>query len=304
MAMDRRARERLSTTELAEMGRLVEAYFSSVHRAVTVSGYDVSFADGSHRGLANLAQVLANCDRADWESEIARHFEPSDDDDHPSTWSEAAERVRLRLFRSEAFPPGHPAVTWPVCDDLAAVLMLDGAEQARPLNSGELVDWRVKSELAFDRALHNSVKLEAVETEQKDGENGADLRVLHGGFYTSVNVLVLERHLDGEAPHGAVVAIPNRHVVLFHRIVDAGVMSAVNTMIITAGSFYDQGPGAISPFLYWWQPDRLVTMEARFDGGAVHFDPPEEFTQLVHDLPEAPRHHPERKRRGFFGRNT
>jgi hypothetical protein len=289
---------RLSSHQVTEMAELVEAYFTSAGKGVTISGYDVTFEDGSHTGLANLGHTLAHIDRSEWPAAIAHHFESLEaDPDHPATWAEAAPRVRLRLFPTGADLGAGPT-TWPVTDDLIAALMLDHPGDAIAVPEAELLDWRVKSELAFDRALHNTVNDEPVRIDAHGEEGGPHYDSISGGPYTSIHVLVLERHL-GSAPHGAIVSVPSAEVVLFRSIDDRSVVPATEAMRAATSQLHDAAAHPISPTLHWWQPTDLVAL--READATAPFTAPDALAAILRELPEPePVKH---KRRGIFRRD-
>jgi hypothetical protein len=296
--MDREPKLRLSSLQVEEMGRLVTDYFVKEGHSVRVSGFDIYYGDGSHGGLANLAQTLATIDQADWARAIAGHFTAlSADEDRPVSWEEAAPMVRLRLYASAHLPPGDRSVVWPVNDDLVVALMIDGSDTAASVSESELTDWHVKPELSFDRALHNTVELEPYTDETTQLEDGTEIHFITGGFYTSARLLVLENHL-GEAPHGAVIAVPNRHTLLYHPILDFTAVGAINRIVAEAARRYDEGPGSISPSLYWWNEGELTRLQATIQGERIRFSPPDDFVQMLNEVVESTK----RKKRGLFRR--
>lgn len=290
---------RLSSHQVTEMADLVKAYFTSIGKGVTISGYDVTFEDGSHTGLANLGHTLAGADRSDWPAAIAHHFESLEaDPDHPATWAEAAPRVRLRLFPAGA-DLGAGATTWPVTDGLIAALMLDRPGDAVAVPEAELLDWRIKSDLAFDRALHNTLHDETTRVDTHGADEEPRYDSINGGPYTSVHLLVLERHLESDA-HGAIVAVPSAEVVLYRSLDDQSVISAIEAMRTATYQLHAEAAHPISPTLHWWQPTDLVALPS--PDATAPFVPPGELAKALRDLPEPePVKH---KRRGFFRRDA
>ncbi len=81
--------------------------------------------------------------------------------------------------------------------------------------------------------------------------------------------------------HGAIVSVPHRHALLFHVIRDGKVVDAVNWLVPLAAAMYREGPGSISPALYWWHAGALSLLPTRFDGRQIDVAPPPEFRQLL-----------------------
>jgi hypothetical protein len=49
---------------------------------------------------------------------------------------------------------------------------------------------------------------------------------------------------------------------------------------------FEQGPGSISPDLYWWREGSVTLLPSQFDGSNIQFMPPDEFVQALNALPE------------------
>ena len=47
---------------------------------------------------------------------------------------------------------------------------------------------------------------------------------------------------------------------------------------------FQQGPGAISPGLYWWRNGTISLLPAQLDGKKVAFAPPDEFIAVLNEL--------------------
>jgi hypothetical protein len=84
-----------------------------------------------------------------------------------------------------------------------------------------------------------------------------------------------------EAPFGALAAAPHRHAVLYHVIRDRSAIKAINAMIPAAFGMFQEGPGSISPNLYWWQSGRLTLLPSRVTAKSIEFAPPPEFVENV-----------------------
>jgi hypothetical protein len=87
---------------------------------------------------------------------------------------------------------------------------------------------------------------------------------------------------------GAVVAIPNRHVLLHHHITDLGVVAAVQSMIQVAHNFYVEGPGSLYDGLLWWHDGALTVLPSAVGKKGVEFAPPDAFVELLNRLPPPP----------------
>jgi hypothetical protein len=108
-------------------------------------------------------------------------------------------------------------------------------------------------------------------------------------FFVASRVLDLER-FAGEVPvHGALVAIPQRHLLLVHRIETTRALKALNGMVGAADHFYRQGPGSIVPHVFWWRHgSALLRIPAGIRDGQHFIVPPDEFIAMLNALPSGP----------------
>ena len=118
-------------------------------------------------------------------------------------------------------------------------------------------------------------------------EDVVALEALHSAdFFTTSHVLFLEEHLEGPCPNGVLLALPHRHAILLHRITDLSVIHAVNSMIPIARGMFEEGPGSLSPNLYWWQGGKITYLPAVVTDDKLNFYPPDEFVDMMNSLSE------------------
>lgn len=164
------------------------------------------------------------------------------------------ERLRVRLYPGDAFPEG-------VVDGLVARELAPGLWQTVALDlpdSVQLLGRRAHEESGrpgeevFAEAVAHAVA-EPVEVSEHDLDG---VRVVHVGGqhpYVSAQVHVLDRHL-GEAPHGALVALPVAQVVLAHPLGQAHPVAAMELLQELADRFVADADKPVSSQLYWWRP--------------------------------------------------
>jgi hypothetical protein len=87
-------------------------------------------------------------------------------------------------------------------------------------------------------------------------------------------------------PHGTLVAIPHRHMMLFHRIDTADVVFAIQRLGILAVNLDEQGPGSISPNLFWYHNGRFTNLPFEIEADTFSFRPPPEFVEMLNELPK------------------
>jgi hypothetical protein len=118
--------------------------------------------------------------------------------------------------------------------------------------------------------------------------------LIDDGGYAASQVLHLDEHLRPSA-YGALVGLPNRHLLVCYPIVLSTVMEALQELVPRISEIYDDPPGGgestrLSSDLYWWRRGEMVSMRAGMNRagleGAV-VAPPQAFIDAV--LEEAAR---------------
>jgi hypothetical protein len=217
--------------------------------------------------LVDLAQVLAKTSESEWRSQVG-HFlrvmlAKSDDDDalDPDDFASVQPRLRLRLWPREgdAFPAG--MVGMPVMPGVDVLLMIDLPDASTSATRDNLAAWGIEEREVLALALHNTLG-DPASFEQFTTEDGLELRAIEGeGMYIASFALALERFCDEKA--GALVVVPNRHLVLYHPIRDERAFEAMYRLWGIAQTAHAEGPGAISRDLYWWTPGKFTRVEVR-----------------------------------------
>ena len=141
----------------------------------------------------------------------------------------------------------------------------------------------------FEIGLDNVRAEGRPEVQTFDLDKGARFFALVGdSFFTSSHALALGEVLVPPSEHGALVTIPHRHAVLFHPIVDMKAILAINSMIPVTFGMYQEGPGSVSPNLYWWRDGALTHLPTKVTSQSITFSPPDAFVnEVLNKLPEA-----------------
>jgi hypothetical protein len=242
-------------------------------------------------GLTNLEQMCRRSKRSDWPQLIAGHFASLmvQVEGPDLSFESARSMVKIRVFPEQIAIPDDPdpsksAVTEVIAPGLRWILALDLPTTVRSLSRGDLGDWGRTPEEMYDLGLAN-VREQDVPL---DRDLGDGVRLLLGdSFFVATWALMLERYLDPIPEHGALVALPHRHALAFKPISDLSVVQAISGMLNLAIESYREGPGSISPNLYWWRAGKLTLLPSRLEGKRVNFMPPDEFTEMLNSLPEA-----------------
>jgi hypothetical protein len=102
-------------------------------------------------------------------------------------------------------------------------------------------------------------------------------------LFTTTHSFWIERTLDA-GRHGVILAVPNRHVLVAHAIRDASVVPAVDALVKVAIGFHREGPGPISPHLYWVRDGAWSRQHVQPGDRQATFTPSLPFARLVDSL--------------------
>jgi hypothetical protein len=247
---------------------------------------------GNRMGLQNLAQKChATGDPAAWPGVIAEHFgttlggfaEMSALDRQLADLSAVRDRLKLRVYPQSmrSSLPEAKLVWWPLTDDLMVVLTLDLPSSVVTVSSDTRERWSIADDALFDVARENIAREDTPTVEDLDEDATIAIRALYGeSFFIASHMLHVARFVD-PPEHGLLLAVPHRHALLMHRIVDASVVLAINTLLGMTHRMHLEGPGSISSQLYWWRDGRLMHLPSQVEGGTLRFMPPPAFVDQV-----------------------
>ncbi|MEV6396131.1 hypothetical protein AB0M39_15360 [Streptomyces sp. NPDC051907] len=287
-----------SVEEGARFRGQVREAFAEQGLEVTVYADVVSDSAGRQFGLGNLAAVCHNDDRGprSWPELVRQHVgmvlrtmeAPSALDTLP------AEQIRAQLYPRVVGADGlnseHFVYARPLAPGLFEILALDLPESVMMLTD-EALEPLGDLDYLREQALYNlrGLPLEAHETVKDTGGMRFEV-VLGDSFFTASRVLTLDsvvrQVLGQELPaDGALVAMPFRHQLAFHAIHDTTMIPALNAMASFAATGFEDTPGAISPYVYWWHDGTLTQLSDREeDGEGLRIVVGDEFQELLERL--------------------
>ena len=146
--------------------------------------------------------------------------------------------------------------------------------------------WGKNVDELFALGLANVKRSASPSIENVDINEGASFTAYSGeSFFTASFALLLDQLEGATGPHGTLVAIPHRHMLLFHRIDNADALFAVQHLGVLAVNLDEQGPGSISPNLFWYRDGKFVNLPFQIEGDTFNFRPPDEFMKMLNQLP-------------------
>jgi len=243
-------------------------------------------------GLSNLAQLCHALERSQWTDAIRSHFENLEASeraqDDLADFTKARDLLKVRVFRTSEIPPeALEAMTrTALAPDLVAVLAADLPTTVMTVNREMAAGWGVPIDELFAIARqHMAAEVESYERSSVPIGDGVAVEALVGDSFFVASQIIRFEELAAPGANGALVALANRHQLLWHDIEKvAGTVAAVQVMLQLALRGYQEGPGSLTPDLYWWHRGALTLLPGFIDKKGLNFVPPDEFVQLLNGL--------------------
>jgi hypothetical protein len=278
--------------EIDQQERLVSLVNQECDAAGIPADFDgTSFtltAPGGERltaGLDNVAHMIVRAPSEQWRGVVSEHLQTlisHAGQRPPADFEEAAPGLRIRLFPDDTAGL-ETFATAALAPGIVQVLAYDLPDVALLINNSTLRQWGVGFDVALLRAAANT-RHEPHDSQQVPMGETVSLTVIEGeSVYTASHLLWLGDVAEvGE--HGALVVVPNRHLMVTHSIAGADAARAVAGLIGIAHDAYARGPGAISWQLYWWRDGALTVLPHHIEANRLQFDPPDDFLALLDRL--------------------
>ncbi|MEU6331471.1 immunity 49 family protein [Streptomyces sp. NPDC047049] len=248
--------------------------------------------DDHSTSLTNLAHMCRHEPEDRWPDLVDAHFAGlrAASSGGEST-AELLRGVHARLLPVESLTPeltGAMRYARPVAEGLVFAYALDGPTAVRILTDADVE--RVGLEKLGEAAYANLSRV-PVQHEEVSIEGRALLHSVYGDSpFVASRALFLDelarQGTGGPLPDaGALVVVPTRHLLAYHPIIDGSVVDAINDLAAYGLGAYEDGPGALSPRVYWWHRGDLTSMTV-FDDTThtLSIEPPPELLGLMKGL--------------------
>ncbi|MFE0137960.1 hypothetical protein ACFWY6_41365 [Streptomyces sp. NPDC059037] len=200
--------------------------------------------------------------------------------------------VYLRLVAEESIPEearGQFSYLQPLATDLLVGVALDTPDNVRVLDDSDvaLVEWETLA-----AAARRNLLSEPVNYNTADLPGGAVLHILGHpeSVFAASKVLVFEEAVrvnGGPAipDEGVLLVVPNRHNLVFYPLTDHHVGEAANALAQFGQGAYEDGPGRLSPRVFWWRAGALTSITL-FDpeSRTMSISPPDELMTIMRRL--------------------
>lgn len=282
--------EFMATTEWFEFHCELYDVVSELDLAVSSIGAGViRLRNGRSLSLLQLAQHCHLRSRDDWHELITTHLCTMTAHLHDGLEAFSTFDLRIRLV------PDSPADgevlrslgARPFVEGIVQVLAIDVAGAVRCVPEREVTELGWDRDAVWASALAQTELLEVPDELHTIDIGGVDiLHAFSERAFMASTVRVVD-HVVGEIAHigdsGAIVSMPLRHSLLVHPIDDDSARTAIAGLIPITRQLFKQGPGSVSPHLYWWRDGKLQWIPTFFDGtmGGVEFYPSDELANVV-----------------------
>ncbi|RSN70782.1 MULTISPECIES: hypothetical protein [Actinomadura] len=256
---------------------------------------DIMLLEGPQRlhvNMRDVRQVARRVPRDDWPALVSDHVttvvtateEPLD----LSDFDLAQHLLRTRIYPAEN--DNGTLAARPFAPGLIEAVVVDTPTTMRTVTTTEMRGWPVSGDALFMIGRANvraDGPLQVVEQDLR----GVRVSVLRGWtFYAVTHLAWLEEYLP-IGPYGALVIAPNRSLIVAHplRMTEGSpraryraAVAAAEELRAQAYRAYHEGPGSLSPQLYWWRAGELTYLHTRYENGVLVL--PEEFAAVLATL--------------------
>jgi hypothetical protein len=173
---------------------------------------------------------------------------------------------------------------------LPTVLVTERPRSILPVERAVADAWKRSQEEIFARALANLAEQHPVVSTplDLDAETGLRAWVIESEhLFAASHVLRLDAWPEVLGAHGTLVAVPARHALIAYPIDSAAVIAVIPILAQVANSFFQEGPGSITPDLFWRTRDgRFERLVVAISSSTIGLTPSEGFRALMNALPE------------------
>lgn len=285
----------LTPSRWAAFVQQLTAYFEAKHLPIHLEA-DSSFQIGGNKmGLLNVVQKCALAEPAEWGQIISEHFDnlftATDEFEKVSEQAKdyvlATSLLAVRLWpRNYADSLGYDKLVYRTdLEDTVSVLVFDLPTSIRNITPGDVAGWQRPVEELFRVALSNTLENNPPEVQEQALPDDLKVWVFLGdNFYVASQALLLEHFPQCLGTHGAIVGIPRRHTLICYPINSLEVLKALNYLPIIIHAMDKEGPGSITPNVYWYTRGRFVKLPYELSETAYSLTPPEEFLEMLNEM--------------------
>jgi hypothetical protein len=282
---------------LAFVGAL-KAYFNKKNLQYTLTDGVVEmesnpFGFGT-MGLGNLVQSCKQHEPQQYEALVAQHFDSlqaahtfnEDFQQKVHDFESVKAYIGMRLYASSYVQNIEKPIQtgYTFAEDIIALLIFDMPHSVINVQTKDMQKWGKTRDELFAIAKVNIQANYPVKMVKHDiGET--HIWAAHADHFFTANLAFhLDEHPELVGSKGALVALPHRHTAIFHPIEDLKMLQALNTMLPMVYGMHAEGPGSLSPHLYWYNNGVFTDLPYTIEGQNLEFSPPAEFVAILEEM--------------------
>lgn len=235
-------------------------------------------------GVDDLRARCALLDRSRWVAELTDALQAlavsREDAERLADLEVAGPLLRVRV-QAEGAVLTDDVVRSPLCPGLVEVLVVERHGTLAPVPVPAARGWAVAEQELLARGRRQVLAAETPSVGRVDLGGEPVVALETSSAFAAVHLHRLA-DLAEVPPAGALVALPTRHLTLVAPLVSrADTLHAAQALLVNAEQLWRQGPGGLSPDLFWWRAGRLVHLP----GTPTSLSPPVEFVEVLDNLP-------------------
>lgn len=287
----------LTPSQWAAFRQHLTAYFEAKHMPVEfVTEAEASLKVGEHKmGLLNVVQKCALAAPKEWKNVIREHFDnllaATDEfekvSEQANAYAQATGLLAVRIWpRDYADSLGYDKLIYRTdLEDTVSVLVFDLPTSIRNVTPGDVAGWQKPVDELFRVALSNTLENNPPELQAQALPDDLKVWVFLGdNFYVASQALLLEHFPQCLGTYGAIVGIPRRQTLIAYPINSLEVLKALNYLPLIISAMDKEGPGSITPNVYWYTRGRFVNLPYELSETTYSLTPPEEFVEMLNSM--------------------
>jgi len=286
----------INTTQHEQLLSIVLDHLGRDEVEVLEGGWAVRDRRGGVYGLVNLAQELSDIPEDEWPVRVGERLTMlgAISPEFPPDYEQAGPNLRVRLS-ADGSDPGWAAYRR-ICDGLDEILMMRNDVGCITVSPPQIDSWGVSVDRAFKDARQQTIWDEPRERRIL-ARGDSRLVWVRANFFASSVLLSLDHLLSPKNQFGAVAMAPCRDALLYTEVNDDRITASVAGMIEIGSQWFVDGPGSISPEVFWYQRDGKISRLVKAVGREFVPCWGTEFSQVLARLETSvPPRHPRKRR--------
>ncbi len=277
----------------------LDSYFTSKNITYTIGDGVVQVSENDfgfqQLGLSNIVQVCKQHGPKHYKEMVFGHFDSMVESHRFSKefeqivddFNKVKQYVGVRLYDNQYIEHiGHKNVLGKAfAPGVYGMLIYDLPTSITNVQPDHLNKWELSLDEVYNIGIENISQNNPVNlVNQAIGE----INIMYGAtdhFFAPNALFNIEKNnLLGSK--GSLIGIPHRHAVISYPIENMEAIQAVNSLIPIISGMYDEGPGSLSPNLFYYKNGSYTSIPYNIEEGKLQIMPPQEFVDLLEELKE------------------